>query len=65
MQFDSLQAVWQMGGHGAFVWSAYAIALCTLVALVAAPLARSRRFFAEQRGIERRRRARREHPEVS
>jgi len=58
MQFDSLQALWQMGGHGPFVWAAYAIALCTLLSIVWAPLARRRRFFAEQRGIERRRAAR-------
>lgn len=58
MQFDTLQALWQMNGHGPFVWSAYAIALCTLIAVVWSPLARRRRFFIEQRGIERRRAAR-------
>jgi heme exporter protein D len=55
MQFDSLAALWSMNGHGAFVWSAYAIAACTLLALVLAPLQKQRRFFAEQRASERRR----------
>lgn len=58
MQFDSLAAIWWMNGHGPFVWSAYAIAAATLCAIVWAPLQRRRRFFAEQRGIERRRDAR-------
>lgn len=65
MQFDSLHALLYMGGHGAFVWSAYAIALVVLAGIVWAPLARSRRFFAEQRGIERRRALRQSRPEVS
>jgi len=55
MQFDSLAAVWSMNGHGPFVWSAYAIAAVTLLALVWAPLHKQRRFFAEQRDNERRR----------
>ena len=58
MQFDSLTALWQMGGHGPFVWSAYAIALITLLALVIVPLQRSRRIVAELRAGERRRNAR-------
>lgn len=55
MQFDSLQAVWHMGGHGPYVWSAYLICAVVLALLVWAPLARRRRFLAEQRGIEHRR----------
>ncbi|HSB96387.1 MAG TPA: heme exporter protein CcmD, partial [Spongiibacteraceae bacterium] len=55
MQFDSLAAMWSMNGHGPFVWSAYAIAAVTLLALVWAPLHKQRRFFAEQRANERRR----------
>ncbi|MDB6062970.1 MAG: heme exporter protein CcmD [Verrucomicrobiaceae bacterium] len=57
MQFDSIAAAWAMGGHGPFVWSAYAITAFTLIALIVAPLQRQRRFFHEQRGIERRRQA--------
>lgn len=55
MQFDSLAALIAMDGHGPYVWSAYAIALITLVALIVAPWRRTLRFFAEQRGIEQRR----------
>lgn len=58
MQFDSLQALWQMGGHGPFVWTAYAIALITLLALVVVPLQSSRRIVAELRAGEQRRAAR-------
>jgi heme exporter protein D len=58
MQFDSLQALWQMGGHGLFVWSAYAIALVTLLALVVVPVQRSRRVLNELRVSEQRRNAR-------
>jgi heme exporter protein D len=47
--------MWSMNGHGPFVWSAYAIAAVTLIALVWAPLQKQRRFFAEQRANERRR----------
>lgn len=55
MQFDSLSALWWMNGHGPFVWSAYGLATLILLAIVWAPLQRQRRFFIEQRGIERRR----------
>lgn len=58
MQFDSLSAIWAMGGHGPFVWSAYTIAAVTLIAIIVAPLQRRRRFFDEQRGIARRTEAR-------
>ena len=58
MQFDSLTAFWQMGGHGAYVWSAYAISVATLLALVIVPLQRSRRIKAELRRGEQRRAAR-------
>ena len=58
MQFESLSAAWQMGGHGPFVWSAYAIALITLVVIIVAPLQRSRRVLRELRAGEQRRAAR-------
>jgi heme exporter protein D len=57
MQFDSLAALWAMNGHGPFVWSAYAIAAATLVALVWLPLRRQRRFLRELRVREQRRQA--------
>jgi heme exporter protein D len=55
MQFDSLIALWEMKGHGPFVWSAYAIAAATLIALVWVPLKNQRRFFRGQQLAERRR----------
>lgn len=58
MYFDSLAEIAWMAGHGPFVWSAYALAAMTLVALIVFPLLRQRRFFAEQRASERRRAAR-------
>jgi heme exporter protein D len=60
MAFDSLQAVWQMGGHGPFVRSAYAIALATLTGIVWAPLQRRRHFLRELAAGERRRELRSE-----
>lgn len=57
MQFDSLAALWDMNGHGPFVWSAYAIAAATLIALVWLPVQKQRRFFRDQQLAERRRQA--------
>jgi heme exporter protein D len=65
MQFDSLNAIWEMGGHGPFVWSAYAIATITLIAIILAPLQRQRRFFNEQRGVERRNETRAQNNSVT
>lgn len=48
MYFDSLSAALTMDGHGAFVWSAYAITFAVLIALIVFPLLRQRRFFREQ-----------------
>lgn len=58
MQFESLTALWEMGGHGAFVWSAYAISIATLIAIIAVPAQRHRRIAAEIRAGEQRRAAR-------
>jgi heme exporter protein D len=55
MQFDSLVALWEMKGHGPFVWSAYAITAATLIAIIWVPLQNQRRFFREQQLAERRR----------
>ena len=54
MYFDSLAQVIQMDGHGAFVWSAYAISLAVLAILLVAPWRRSRRLQREIRGEIRR-----------
>ena len=58
MQFESLTALWEMGGHGAYVWSAYAISIFTLIAIIVVPVQRSRRIVAEIRAGEQRRIAR-------
>lgn len=58
MQFESLTALWEMGGHGAYVWSAYAISIVTLIAIIVVPVQRSRRIVKEIRAGEQRRVAR-------
>ena len=53
MAFESIQAAWQMAGHGPYVWSAYGLTALVLLALVWMPIARAREFsrqiLAEQR----------------
>lgn len=58
MYFDSLQALIGMDGHGPYVWTAYAISLVTLAAMLVTPLGRRRRFLAQQAQIVRRQQAR-------
>lgn len=65
MQFNSFEEIVQMGGHGAFVWAAYAIAAITLIALIVLPLLRQRRFFAKQFASERRRIARAQQASIA
>ena len=62
MQFENLNALLAMDGHGPFVWSAYAIALIVLVAIAWLPLARQRRFLREQQQMAQRRHARSQSP---
>lgn len=40
MEFNSLKEMIEMGGHGAYVWSAYGVFLVTVVVLVIQPLRR-------------------------
>lgn len=47
MYFDSLAALMDMDGHGAFVWSAYAITTVVVIALILMPLRRQRRLLSE------------------
>jgi heme exporter protein D len=54
MYFDSLSAVLTMDGHGAYVWSAYAISLLVLALLVRAPLRRQRAFLRQLAGEQKR-----------
>ena len=45
MYFASLAQLWSMDGHGPYVWTAYAIVVSVLVALVSEPLRRRRRLL--------------------
>ena len=45
MYFDSLSALLVMEGHGVFVWSAYAISIAVVIALLLAPGRRQRRLL--------------------
>ncbi|MDG2471633.1 MAG: heme exporter protein CcmD [Pseudomonadales bacterium] len=38
MYFDSIQALWSMGGHGAYVWIAYGVSLSIMVWCIISPL---------------------------
>ena len=49
MYFDSFTALMHMDGHGAFVWSAYAITFAVLITLVISPIMKKRRFIKQQR----------------
>ena len=49
MYFDNLAQLWQMDGHGPYVWGAYAIVLLVLIWLVRAPLERRRRALERVR----------------
>lgn len=44
-QFDSVGEFIAMGGHGAFVWSAYGITLAVMLWLVARPVGRRQRLL--------------------
>ena len=54
MYFESLMALWQMDGHGPYVWSAYGITAAVLVALVWFPLRRKRDLMSLLRIRQRR-----------
>lgn len=49
MAFESWSEVWQMGGHGLYVWSAYAVTLIAVIALVTVPWRRSAAEVKAQR----------------
>lgn len=48
-QFDSLQDLLQMSGHGPYVWACYGITFVVLVYLALRPVHRRRRFIRQQR----------------
>ncbi|MEJ2531873.1 MAG: heme exporter protein CcmD [Halioglobus sp.] len=55
MYFDSLAAALAMDGHGAYVWSAYAVTLLVLAFLLIAPGRRRRRLLRDIDGELKRR----------
>ena len=42
MYFESLNAAWEMAGHGPFVWGAYGITLLVIAGLILIPHQRAR-----------------------
>lgn len=54
MSFDSFDALMRMGGHGGYVWSAYAIALATFLYNWIAPLRRRQRLRRRLQQLARR-----------
>jgi heme exporter protein D len=54
LQFESLQELFWMNGHGPYVWSAYGIVLVALIYLVWSPLARRKQFVRAMRAAQRR-----------
>lgn len=55
MYFQTWSAVWQMDGHGPYVWGAYSLTLVVIIVLIAVPLVRARHLTREIRNDERRR----------
>lgn len=49
MYFESLAALWDMDGHGIYVWLAYLLTLCPIVVMVWLPI---KRFRQQWRWIE-------------
>ena len=50
MQFDSVAALLDMGGHGVYVWSVVIVSVLVIAGLLALPAISSRRFLASLRG---------------
>ncbi len=42
MYFDSIQAAWQMDGHGPYVWGAYLATLFVIALLIIPPVLRAK-----------------------
>jgi len=47
MYFDSLAAALAMGGHGAYVWSAYGLTILVLALILTLPRRRRNRFLRQ------------------
>lgn len=52
--FSSFAEFVHMGGHAAFVWSAYGMALTVMIGLVAGPWRRHRQLLQELRRLHQR-----------
>ena len=50
MYFESFLAALHMDGHGFYVWTAYAITLVVLAAVLIRPLRREKAFIQQLRG---------------
>lgn len=57
MYFESVNAALAMDGHGAFVWSAYAICLVVLLLILLAPRRRQQKFLRQLAGEQQRQQA--------
>jgi heme exporter protein D len=49
MYFQTFTQLWQMEGHGPYVWSAYLIVVLAMLVLVGRPLRRQRRTLVRVR----------------
>ncbi|MDZ7784947.1 MAG: heme exporter protein CcmD [Halioglobus sp.] len=54
MYFDNMQAVLSMGGHGVYVWSAYAVTAVVIAAVLIVPTQRRRRLLRDLADVQRR-----------
>lgn len=45
MYFESLAALWDMDGHGIYVWLAYLLTLCPIIVMVWLPIKRFRQHW--------------------
>lgn len=55
LYFRSVDALLEMDGHGAFVWSAYFIATLVVVAILLRPIRRRKKFLQRLSGELKRR----------
>ena len=54
MQFESMAAAWEMGGHGPYVWAVALLTVAVAAWLLLVPVMGSRRLIKEQRAALRR-----------
>lgn len=54
MSFESFAEFLRMGQHGAYVWSAYGIAMLALIVNVIVPLSARRRYLQDEARRQRR-----------